>query len=240
MPVASIDNPTDYEFWAWGVGNPVSGPMFDTYGALGGIATDDSELAQARRVTRQTDGVRRALASLVGHGISSRATYPTGDAFPEQLAALAEMLEVGLPIRCVAITGAGGYDTHAGQAATLASNIQTTADSLVDFQQDIEARGIADRVHIHVWSEFGRRVAENGGGTDHGAAGAAFLIGTNVQRQVVGEFPGLASLDSRGNLLHTSDFRVIYTGLLDQWLGADPGPIIPGADNMVVPALLAA
>jgi uncharacterized protein (DUF1501 family) len=82
-----------------------------------------------------------------------------------------------------------------------------------------------------VWSEFGRRAYENGSGTDHGAGGVSFVIGTRVTGQTIGEFPGIASLDVEGNLLHTSDFRALYCSLLEQWLGVDAGPIIPGADG---------
>lgn len=240
MPVASLGLPSDYQFPTYGVGGPVADKMFEAFGDLGRLETSDVALARARRVVRHTDGVRRSMEPLVGQTISSQATYPTGNALPEQLAALAEMLTLGLPIRCVAINGHGAYDTHSGQEGTLANNLAVTAESIAAFQQDIEARGLADRVLIQVWSEFGRRIAENGGGTDHGAAGVAMLIGTKVRDQLVGEWPGLASLDEDDNMLHTSDFRVMYAAVLDQWLQTDPEPIIPGADAMVLPELIAA
>ncbi len=75
---------------------------------------------------------------------------------------------------------------------------------------------------VHVWSEFGRRAYDNGSGTDHGAAGASLLIGTQVTGQMVGEFPGVATLDEYGNLLTTVDYRAVYCSLLEQWFGADP------------------
>ena len=85
-----------------------------------------------------------------------------------------------------------------------------------------------------VWSEFGRRGEENGSdGTDHGAAGTAFLIGSRARGQMVGEFPGLANgLDDDGNLKPTSDFRGVYCSLLEQWLGADASAVIPGAQRV--------
>jgi uncharacterized protein (DUF1501 family) len=85
------------------------------------------------------------------------------------------------------------YDTHADQATDLSSALALTAASLNAFQRDLEARGLSDRVIVHVWSEFGRRGEENGSlGTDHGAAGMGFLIGSQVKGQMLGEFPGLA------------------------------------------------
>jgi len=150
------------------------------------------------------------------------------------------MLGAGLPLRCVALSAPGQYDTHSGQATTLASGLQLTADSLLAFQRDLEARGLADRVLVHVWSEFGRRAEENGsGGTDHGAAGVGFLLGTRVKGTMIGEFPGLGTgLDEDGNLKATSDFRAVYAGLLEQWLGTDAAAVLPGVDSLARPALV--
>src|SRR3954452_3050443 len=135
----------------------------------------------------------------------------------------------GLPIRCVAVEGAGSYDTHSNQTATLTANVKATVDALLAFQRDLEARGLADRVLIQLWSEFGRRPRENGSGTDHGAAGCAFVIGTRAKGQMVGEFPGLATLDAQSNLRATSDFRAMYCALLEQWMGIDAAQVIPNA-----------
>ena len=118
------------------------------------------------------------------------------------------MLGAGLPLHCVALTAPGEYDTHSDQPQALADGLDITAQSLFAFQRDLEARGLADRVLTLVWSEFGRRGEENGSdGTDHGAAGTAFLIGSRAKGQMIGEFPGLKNLDEDGNLRPTSDFR---------------------------------
>jgi len=95
-------------------------------------------------------------------------------------------------------------------------------------------------VLVHVWSEFGRRGAENGsGGTDHGAAGVGFLVGTHAKGQMIGEFPGLKSgLDDDGNVKATADFRGVYASLLEQWLGMDAAAVIPGAGSFARAALL--
>ena len=98
-----------------------------------------------------------------------------------------------LPVRCVTLNAAGGYDTHSNQAAALSTGLLATASNLRAFWRDLELRGLADRVVISLWSEFGRRPAENGSGTDHGAAGAAFVIGKDVKQGLIGEFPGLAA-----------------------------------------------
>jgi uncharacterized protein (DUF1501 family) len=123
------------------------------------------------------------------------------------------------------------YDTHSQQPEALASGLKLTGDTLLAFQHDLEARGLADRVLTLVWSEFGRRGAENGSeGTDHGAAGIGFLLGSRVRGQMIGELPRLRDgLDREGNLKATVDFRSIYSSVLEQWLDADAGAVIPDA-----------
>jgi uncharacterized protein (DUF1501 family) len=139
----------------------------------------------------------------------------------------------------IALSAPGHYDTHSDQAGDLAEGLQLTSDSLLAFQRDLEARGLADRVLVHVWSEFGRRAKENGSnGTDHGAAGAGFVIGTRASGRMIGEFPGLATLDRDGNLRATSDYRGLYSALLEDWLGADAEAIIPGARGFTRPTVV--
>src|SRR5256714_4857632 len=150
------------------------------------------------------------------------------------------MLAAGLPLRCVALNAPGEYDTHSDQPTALADGLKLTSESLFAFQRDLEARGLADRVLTLVWSEFGRRAEENGSsGTDHGAAGTAFLIGSRASGKLVGEYPGLASgLDDDGNMKPTSDFPGIYSALLDHWLGPDPAGVIPTASSFERPVLV--
>jgi uncharacterized protein (DUF1501 family) len=216
--------------------------MLGTLARLG-ARRKDPVLNQAAKAAAQSDRLRRQLAPFAansGHGYGSPVAYPAGDdGFPRQLAGLAAMLATNLPLRCVAITAPGEYDTHSDQPQALAEGLDLTARSLLAFQRDLEARGIADRVLTLVWSEFGRRAEENGSdGTDHGAAGSAFLIGTRVRGQMIGEFPGVKNLDRDGNLKPTADFRALYCGLLEQWLGADASGVIPNARSFARPALL--
>jgi uncharacterized protein (DUF1501 family) len=143
-------------------------------------------------------------------------------------------------LKCVTVTGPGGYDTHADQAQALAMGIDLASKSLLAFQRDLEARGLQDRVVVHVWSEFGRRAEENGSlGTDHGAAGTGFLIGSRVNGKLVGEYAGLKDgLDDDGNLRATSDFRAVYSALLEQWFQTDAGVAIPDATSFARPKLI--
>jgi uncharacterized protein (DUF1501 family) len=241
MPVASVSNPGNYVIWAAGVNRPITQPMLEAIGELGRQPAPDAALAQAQAAASRVDRLRAQLAPYGdGNGhptYESPVAYPAGD-FSGRLAGLAAMIAGELPLRCVAMTAPGSFDTHANQAGTLAKGLQLTFDGLLAFQRDLEARGVADRVLVKVWSEFGRRPKENGSGTDHGAAGAAFLIGTRVAGQMIGEFPGLATLDARQNLRSTADFRALYCALLEQWLETDAADVIPDASRFARPALL--
>jgi uncharacterized protein (DUF1501 family) len=233
VPVASVDGPDQYDFWSNRVWGEVEERMLAAIGAF-----DDP-------IAAQVDRLRNQLLPFQGQdgkpGFTSPVTYPSSqDPFPRRLAGLAAMLAAGLPLRAVALTAPGHYDTHSDEPAALAQGLQLTSDSLLAFQRDLETRGIADRVLVHVWSEFGRRAQENGSkGTDHGAAGVGFLIGTCAAGRMIGEFPGLANgLDQDGNVKATADFRGVYAALLEQWLGVDAAQVIPGASALARPKLV--
>jgi uncharacterized protein (DUF1501 family) len=245
VPIASIDGPDQYDFWSNRVWGEVEQRMLEAIGSLGATGSNDAAFAAAAGVTAQVDRLRTQLLPFQSAdgkpAFASPVPYPTStDAFPKRLAGLAAMLGAGLPLRVVSLTAPGHYDTHSDQAGALQQGLQTTADSLLAFQRDLEARGIADRVLVHVWSEFGRRAQENGSaGTDHGAAGVGFLVGTKAKGRMIGEFPGLQSgLDRNGNVNATADFRAVYAALLEQWLGVDAGAVIPGAGSFPRPVLV--
>ncbi len=235
VPVAAMSSPSDYGFWAYGLEEPLLSPALDTFGALGALPSPSPAFAQARDAALDTNIIRTQVAPFAEHegkpGFTSPVTYPSGGGeFAQRLAVLAAMLaDEALPIKCVSLNAVGSYDTHSGEAATLAGNLAATVESVVAFQRDLEARKLDGRVLIELWSEFGRRPQENGSGTDHGAAGAAFLIGSRVKGTMVGEYPGLSKLDANDNVLSTFDFRALYAGLLGQWLQTEAGLVIPEA-----------
>jgi uncharacterized protein (DUF1501 family) len=202
--------------------------------------SSDPALRQVGSTAVQVQRLRTQLAPFSGSASANPYPRSSKDDFPLRLQGLAQMLAAGLPLHCVAMRAPGMYDTHSAQAGALDAGLKLTADSLLAFQRDLEARGLADRVLVHVWSEFGRRAKENGSlGTDHGAAGIGFLIGTRVRGRMIGEFPGLSSgLDEQGNLRATADFRGVYSALLEQWLGTDAARVIPNAGSFARPALL--
>lgn len=122
----------------------------------------------------------------------------------------------------------GGFDTHAQQARTHATLLQNVAEGLSAFWQDVQAMGKADKVLVLMFSEFGRRVAENGSqGTDHGAAAPMFALGTGVNAGLIGEHPSLRDLQD-GDLRFHTDFRSVYATVLERWLDVDSQSILHG------------
>ncbi len=245
VPVAAVSSPAGYNMWAYGLDEPILASSLDAFGQLGELAAPSPAYAQARDASLDTKLVLDQMAPFVGPEgkptYTSPVPYPTnGGEFPQRLAALAAMLHAGLPIKCASLTAVGSFDTHSDEATTLSTNLGQSLESVYAFQRDLEERGLADRVLIQLWSEFGRRPRENGSGTDHGAGGVAFLIGTRVAGKMIGEFPGLATLDENENVRNTSDFRSMYCSLLEQWFQTEAGLVIPEAASFERPTLIAA
>jgi uncharacterized protein (DUF1501 family) len=241
MPVAAVSSPADYTMWANGLGEPITGPALETFGALGALSAPSPAYAQARNASYDTSLVLDKMAGFVQSekesGDTSPVPYPTGE-FAERLAVLAAMLHTEMPIKCASLNAVGSYDTHSDETDTLSTNLGETVTAVVAFQRDLEARKLDQRVLIQLWSEFGRRPEENGSGTDHGAGGVAFLIGSRASGEMVGEFPGLTKLDVNENLLNTSDFRAMYCSLLEQWFQTEAGLVIPEAASFQRPVLV--
>ena len=241
MPVAAVSSPADYTMWAYGLGEPLMAPALETFGALGALPSPSPAYAEARDASYDTGLVLEEMAAFVKSeketGDKPTVTYPSGE-FAERLAALAAMLHTGMPIKCVSLNAVGSYDTHASEVNTLTTNLEQTIPALVAFQRDLEARGLDQRVMIQLWSEFGRRPKENGSGTDHGAGGLAFLIGSRAAGKMVGEFPGLSKLDENENLIRTSDYRGMYCSLLEEWFQTEAGLVIPEAASFERPVLV--
>jgi len=179
-PVAAIDKPEDFSLWLDGVWGDIFTMTLDSASALGEVQrrAADPALAQVAEAASEVGIVRRALASFRDANGSaayhSPVAYPTSadSDFPQRLAGLAAMIAAGLPLRCVALTTDTRFDPHSSQK-TFDTGLALAADAIAAFQADLEARGVADRVLVHVWSEFGRRAEENGSrGTDHGGDGA--------------------------------------------------------------------
>lgn len=122
----------------------------------------------------------------------------------------------------------GGFDLHATQLPKHGGLLAETAGAMTAFYRDLQAQGRDQDVVLMTWSEFGRRVTENGsGGTDHGSAGPMFIAGTPVAGGLYGERPSLTKLDKK-NFKFTTDFRRVYASLLEGWLGAPSEVVLNG------------
>jgi uncharacterized protein (DUF1501 family) len=167
-----------------------------------------------------SDIVQQAAA-----GYQTSIEYPTND-FSNRLKLAAQIVTSSLKPTIVYLQ-IGGFDTHANQKNTQANLLKTVSDGIAAFYQDMDSKGKADDALIMTFSEFGRRVKENGSqGTDHGTAEPMFLVGGRVNGGLYGTYPSLSNLDSNGDLQYTVDFRQVYTTVLQDWLGADPSQVL--------------
>ena len=121
-------------------------------------------------------------------------------------------------------TSLGGFDTHDNQLAIHKNKLTELNDSLFSFYTDLKKAKLLQNVTIVVFSEFGRRVKDNGNGTDHGTAAPMFVIGGNNKGKVIGNNPNLSDLQ-QGDLKHQIDFRSVYANLLQNKLGFNPSKI---------------
>ena len=126
-------------------------------------------------------------------------------------------------------TSYGPFDTHFNQSGSHAKLWIDVSEAVDGFFADLREHDAGENVVMMVFSEFGRRVRDNGTGTDHGAAGVAFAIGDRVKGGMYGAYPSLKPEDlTQGDLAPSYDFRGFYSTLVDKWLGLDPVPIVGG------------
>jgi uncharacterized protein (DUF1501 family) len=126
------------------------------------------------------------------------------------------------------------FDTHAAQMVAHAKLWTDLSQAVSDFWDDLKEHHANDNVMLLLFTEFGRRVHDNGSGTDHGSGGIAFVVGDAVKGGLYGEYPSLAAdklLD--GDLHYNNDFRGLYATLLEDWMGLDSQSIVGGSFQKV-------
>lgn len=257
-PMAAVENAKSVALTGASMDADVLKAATDAYARLGAASSKRpgrDAVNRGVRLTKQvadllanlSDGAPAAVAptsdladqvgSLIGVAPApavddSAPAYPKS-VFGDRLRTLAFLLSQPLGVRLGAVQAPGAFDTHNGQENTLTNLLSDVSQGLAAFQLDIEQRGIADRVLVLVWSEFGRRVKGNASlGTDHGAGGIGWVQGTKAKSGVLTEYPNLTDLDALKNLKVTVDFRQIYASLLEQWFAADANAVIPLAAGM--------
>lgn len=153
------------------------------------------------------------------------ATYP-GSALGTALRTSAQLITSNLGTG-ICYVSTGGFDSHAGQANTQPALLRAVSEALSAFYGDLAAHGMEQDVLTLMWTEFGRRVKENGSaGTDHGTATPVFVLGGGIKGGLYGETPSLRNLDENGDLKYSTDFRSVYATVLDRWFGADPKDVL--------------
>ena len=170
-----------------------------------------------------SDLVRQACAEY-----RSRSNYGYGP-IGGSLRNIAALIAADGPARFY-YTNFGGFDTHVSQGPMQAGLFDQIGDAVLGFERDIAAAGRADDVVLLVFTEFGRRVAENRSfGTDHGVATPMFLFGKPVTGGLYGEHPSLTDLDD-GDLIMTTDFRSVYATVIQEWLGYENASAVLKSD----------
>jgi uncharacterized protein (DUF1501 family) len=159
---------------------------------------------------------------------SSSVAYPSS-AIAANLKGIAQVKLAGLGTR-VFYTSHGTFDTHASELPAHALLWKEVSEAVAAFFADLREHNAADDVVMLLWSEFGRRVKDNGAGTDHGAGGVAFVLGDPIKGGMYGEYPSLKESDlTIGNLQANNDFRSTYSSILERWLQVEAKPIVNGS-----------
>jgi len=196
-----------------GDGDASGGGAPDTLGWLHRVAVD---------ARQSSDAVRRAARDY-----RAKANYP-GSRLGADLRTVAALVHAGLKTR-VYYVSFGGFDTHNGQANRYRNLMRQLDPALGAFWKDLRAQGLSKKVLMVSFSEFGRRVADNGSqGPDHGAAGPLLLFGDPAKPGLHGRPPSLTDLD-RGDLKMQVDFRSVYASILEDWMRLDASRVLGDA-----------
>ena len=218
----------------------------DSYGLLTGISSDEQRLKILDRFTQMytpTIGAGAVMEFLgetgleamkgadilkVAPGMYSSSIEYADTPIARKLKDVARIHLADLGTR-VFYCDYGSFDSHANQVGMHAGLWSDVSAAVGDFFADLKEHDAADNVVMIMFSEFGRRVRDNGSGTDHGAAGVAFALGDPVQGGFYGEYPSRRPEDlSQGDLAPNLDFRGFYATVLEDWMGLDAKPIVKG------------
>ena len=187
-----------------------SGPVMDCLGQTGIDALNGAEILKV---------APEKYESTIEYGNSQIA---------QNLRDVASVHKAGLGTR-VFYTQQGSYDTHATQAPAFSKLWTELAAAIQDFWDDLKTSGDDENVVMFLFSEFGRRVRDNGSGTDHGAAGVSFVIGPAVKGGMYSRYPETRSEAlEQGDLVPNQDFRGVYSTILENWLEIEAAPIVNG------------
>ena len=227
VPVASVGSLETYGLMPDVQDEVIRRHALDAFSRMYGPAEGKDALAQAfsqsgTQALKGADILRTAPESYVSSIEYADTPIARG------LKGVAQVMCAGLGTR-VYYTQHGNFDTHSAETLAHARLWQELSAAVGDFVEDLREHGREDETLILVWSEFGRRIQDNGTGTDHGSGGSAFIVGGGINGGFYGEYPSLRERDHLDGDLHfNNDFRSTYSTVLEQWLGLDPVPIVKG------------
>ena len=234
VPVASVGNLEDYGLLTGVSGEEQRSRALDAFSriytpTIGSSFVMDYLGKTGLDALRGADILKEALAAY-----SSTVEYPD-NAIAESLKGVAQVHFADLGTR-IFYTLHGGFDTHTNEVALQEGLWRQLSGALRAFYDDLAEHDRGEEVAILVFSEFGRRVKDNGTGTDHGSGGVAFVIGHKVNGGHYSEYPSLdpAAL-VEGDLAYNFDFRGLYTDLLEDWLGLEATEIVGGKFEKISP-----
>lgn len=214
-PTATVQDLNTFQFLADRRLTTGKDPLLKTFGQM--YARPSRKLPEMELVAQGWDSTSRGVETLGKSSEKHQSAVPyPNNPFGKSLQQVAQMIATDIGTR-VFYVSIGGFDTHSNQKMAHANLLTTVSEGIAVFQQDLEQAGKADGVTILGFSEFGRRVKENGSnGTDHGAAGPMFVVGNGIKGGLYGDPPSLTNLDS-GDLRYTVDFRQVYATILENW-----------------------
>ena len=191
------------------------------YGAL-----FDTAVYSARDTVARLRTARASYVPKAQYSDNAQLVYSSRNQLAAALQLAAELIISGVGAKVLHVT-LGGWDTHAQQLARHDSLMAYVDQAVSAFHADLTAYGMADRVLIATWSEFGRRPQETAsGGTDHGTASSMLVIGDPVKGGIFGAVPSLSALDRGGNLTYSVDFRSVYQEILASHMKVDAREVL--------------
>jgi len=226
VPVASVGNLETYGLMPDIADRLTREMAVDVFARMYGPDDSRDSVMQAISETGMSAYLGADVLRTASQNYSSSIEYEAEVEIAQSLRDIAQVLLADLGTR-VFYTQHGGYDTHAGELDNHARLWHELSTAVNDFIADLDEHGRGDDAVVMIFSEFGRRIQDNGSGTDHGSGGISFVIGNSVKGGFYGEYPSLdPSEQVEGDMRFNNDFRGLYSTLLERWMGVDSQAVL--------------